>query len=118
MASNDNWISRKVQGWVAGAGNAAGGAVNAVGNGVSGTGRGIGNSVTGTTRGWADSVRSYGNAIKDATGASGPRAATGSNPLGLSGTKGIWSPSAPVRTTPQRTVGRGTAKDPLGLNSR
>jgi phage-related protein len=59
MASNDNWVSRKVQGWVAGVGNAAGGAVNAVGNGVSGAGKGIGNGVTNTSRGWADSVRGY-----------------------------------------------------------
>jgi hypothetical protein len=59
MASNDNWISKKVQGWVAGVGNVAGGAVNGVGNGVSGAGRGVGNSVTNTSRGWADGVRGY-----------------------------------------------------------
>lgn len=57
MAANDNWISKKVQGWVAGVGNAAGGAVNAVGNGVSGVGKGMGNGVSNTTRGWADGVR-------------------------------------------------------------
>jgi hypothetical protein len=57
MAANDNWVSKKVQGWVAGVGNAAGGAVNAVGNGVSGAGRGMGNGVSNTSRGWADSMR-------------------------------------------------------------
>ena len=57
MAQNQNWISSKVQGWVAGVGNAAGGAVNAVGNGVSGAGQGVGNGVTNASRGWADSVR-------------------------------------------------------------
>lgn len=59
MASNDNWVSKKVQGWVAGVGNAAGGAVNVVGNGVSGAGRGMGGGVTNATRGWADGVRGY-----------------------------------------------------------
>jgi len=114
MAPNDNWISKKVQGWVAGVGNVAGGAVNGVGNGVSGAGRGVGNSVTNASRGWADGVRSYGNAIKDSTGAAGPRAATGSNPLGISGTKGTWAPSSASKN-PQRNAGRGTARDPLGL---
>ncbi|KAE9982675.1 hypothetical protein EG327_005783 [Venturia inaequalis] len=113
MASNDNWISKKVQGWVAGVGNAAGGAVNGVGNGVSGAGRGVGNSVTNASRGWADGVRSYGNAIKDSTGASGPRAVTGSNPLGIAGTKGVWAPAS--NTKGPRNNGGGTAKNPLGL---
>jgi hypothetical protein len=60
----------------------------------------------------------YGNAIKDVSGAGGSRAVTGSNPLGLSGTKGTWSPALPASKNPQRNAGRGTAKDPLGLNSR
>jgi len=52
-----NWISRSVQGWVAGMGNAVGGGINAVGNGVNSVGSGIGDSVTSATRGWADGVR-------------------------------------------------------------
>jgi len=118
MAPNDNWVSKKVQGWVAGVGNAAGGAVNAVGNGVSGAGRGVGNGVTNSTRGWADGVRGYGNAIKDASGASGSRAVTGSNPLGLSGAKGTWAPALPANKNAQRNKGGGTARDPLGLGGR
>lgn len=39
-----NWISQKVQGAVAGVGNAAGGAVNSVGNGVNSVGQGIGDA--------------------------------------------------------------------------
>jgi len=114
MAPNDNWVSKKVQGWVAGVGNAAGGAVNAVGNGVSGVGRGMGGGVTNTTRGWADGVRGYGNAIKDASGAGGPRAPSSTNPLGLSGAKGVWAPSTST-TKNARNTGKGTARDPLGL---
>ncbi|KAF2436343.1 hypothetical protein EJ08DRAFT_143139 [Tothia fuscella] len=113
MAAQDNWISKKVQGWVAGAGNVAGGAVNGVGNGVSGAGRGLGGSVTNTSRGWADGVRGYGNAIKDKTGASGPRAVTGTNPLGIAGAKGVWAPSGKTGAT--RNTGGGSASNPLGL---
>ncbi|KAF2400404.1 hypothetical protein EJ06DRAFT_428915 [Trichodelitschia bisporula] len=115
MAPNDNWISKKVQGVVAGAGSAVGGAFTAVGNGISGAGRGVGNGIAGTTRGWADGVRSYGNGIKDASGATGARAVTSSNPLGLSGTKGQWSGKPSGQKTAPRT---GTARDPLGLNKR
>jgi hypothetical protein len=57
MASNDNWVSKKIQGAVAGAGNAVGGVFTTIGNGISGVGRGYGNAVSGTTRGWADGVR-------------------------------------------------------------
>jgi hypothetical protein len=57
MASNDNWVSKRVQGAVAGAGNAVGGVFTAIGNGISGVGRGYGNAVSGTTRGWADGMR-------------------------------------------------------------
>lgn len=128
-----NWINRSVQGWIAGAGAAVGGGINAVGSGVSGAGKGIGDSVTGATRGWADGVRrsvfyslrlcnlrtgmlilhSYGNAIKDATGSSGTRAITGSNPLGLAGARGTWAPSRQIEGP--RNAGGGTASNPLGL---
>ena len=42
MAPNDNWISKKVQGYVSGAGNYVGGSIQGVGNGVNGVGRSIG----------------------------------------------------------------------------
>lgn len=57
MASNDNWVSKKIQGAVAGAGNAVGGVFTTIGSGISGVGRGYGNAVSGTTRGWADGMR-------------------------------------------------------------
>jgi hypothetical protein len=59
----------------------------------------------------------YGNAIKDASGASGPRAITGSNPLGIAGQKGVWAPSAANKNA-QRNRGGGTARDPLGLGGK
>ena len=57
MAANTNWLSKKVQNTVAGAGNTVGGAFAAVGNGISGVGRGAGNVVSRTTGGWADGLR-------------------------------------------------------------
>jgi hypothetical protein len=53
---------------------------------------------------------SYGNAIKDATGAEGTRAATSSNPLGLRGQRRIQTAGEG-----QRNAGGGTASNPLGL---
>ena len=38
----DNWLSKQVQGYVAGAGKVAGSIVYGVGNGVNNVGRGIG----------------------------------------------------------------------------
>lgn len=57
MASNDNWVSKKVQGAVAGTGNAVGSVFTSIGSGISGVGKGYGNAVSGTTRGWADGIR-------------------------------------------------------------
>jgi len=96
-----------------GAGNAVAGAYSAVGNGISYVGKGAGNTVSGTTRGWADGIRSYGNAIKDATGAGGSRAVTASNPLGVSGGTGTSIRPGTGSTKPKAI---GTARDPLGLN--
>jgi len=39
----DNWLSKQVQGYVAGAGKVAGNIVYGVGNGVNNVGQGIGN---------------------------------------------------------------------------
>lgn len=58
---------------------------------------------------------SYGNAIKDATGAAGTRKVTGSNPLGLAGQRGTWAPSAQRVGGGQSNTGSGTASNPLGL---
>ena len=58
---------------------------------------------------------SYGNAIKDATGAAGTRAVTGSNPLGLHRQSLTRPPSAQTAGEGQRNAGGGTANNPLGL---
>jgi hypothetical protein len=57
---------------------------------------------------------SYGNAIKDASGASGSRAATASNPLGLSG--GRVTGQSQLKGTKSQGSDQGTRNDPLGLN--
>jgi hypothetical protein len=124
-----------VQGVVAGAGNAVGAVFQGAGNGVSGVGRGAGNAVSNAATGQADVFRrcvllfpmrpwsqrtdhpsafSYGNAIKDASGASGSRAATSSNPLGIAGAKGTFAPSSGTAVG-QRNAGKGTAGNPLGI---
>lgn len=77
-------LSGTVSTAVSAAGGFAGGAATSVGNGINGVGR----SIEGTVRGYGDGVINYGNAIKDWTGASGPRASTAANPLGLSDNAG------------------------------
>jgi hypothetical protein len=70
---------------VASAGSFAGGAVNAVGGSINS----VGESINGTVRRYGDGVKDYGNGLLDWTKADGTRAATASNPLGLSaGTTG------------------------------
>ncbi|KAG8623351.1 hypothetical protein KVT40_008327 [Elsinoe batatas] len=123
----DNWISKKVQGYVSGAGNYVGGAIQGVGNGVNNVGKGIGDNISNQTRYWGQGVSGYGNDIKDASKAGGPRVATAGNPLGLSGagsSKGL----PPVKKTTTAAKGNvkttkpvarpGTAKDPLGLGKK
>ncbi|KIX97494.1 uncharacterized protein Z520_06946 [Fonsecaea multimorphosa CBS 102226] len=104
---------------VASAGAFAGGAVNAVGNSING----VGESINSTVRRYGDGVKDYGNGIMDWTQAGGVRAATASNPLGLSaGTTGgkrqVTSPQIyrPPATTPKTapskrlmTTGKSTA---------
>ncbi|KAF2464064.1 uncharacterized protein BDR25DRAFT_346881 [Lindgomyces ingoldianus] len=113
MAPNDSWLTRTTNAAAAGLGNFTGGIVNAVGNGVVGAGRGAGSSVTNTTRGWGDTVREYGNSIKDVTGASGARAGTNKNPLGLASSKG--GAKATMASRSGGTQRKGTAGNPLGL---
>jgi len=114
---------------VASAGSYAGGAVSAIGNGINGVGDGIGRSI----KRYGDGVLDYGNGIMDWTSASGSRAQTASNPLGLSGGKSqgktsVTSPrvySAPPKsnasktlmttskTVPQKKIQDGTPKKAL-----
>ena len=70
-------------------------------------------SVANTSRGWGDTVREYGNSIKDATGASGARATTKGNPLGLVSTGAGARATMASRSGP--TSRKGTAGNPLGL---
>jgi hypothetical protein len=60
-------------------------------------------------------VRSYGNSVKDMTGAAGSRASTGGNPLGLA-TSGVGA-AASMASRPGNTPGKakGSATNPLGL---
>ncbi|KAI5199382.1 hypothetical protein E4T42_05718 [Aureobasidium subglaciale] len=114
----DNWLSKQVQGYVAGAGKVAGNIVYSVGNGVNNVGRGVGDSITNTTRYWGQGVAGYGNNIKDASRAGGPRVPTGGNPLGLSGpgsSKTLMPGGKLPPGSQQRNAGKGTASNPLGL---
>lgn len=86
--------------------------MNAVGNGVAGAGRGAGTSITNSSRNWGNSIREYGNSIKDVTGASGPRASTATNPLGMA--KSQTSVKIQQQTKPGNSH-RSTARDPLSL---
>ncbi|KAF2739164.1 hypothetical protein EJ04DRAFT_508888 [Polyplosphaeria fusca] len=108
-----SWLTRTTNAAAAGVGNFTGGIVTAVGNGVAGAGKGAGASVTNTSRGWGDTVREYGNSIKDATGATGARAGTNQNPLGLAGSKG--GARATMASRPGSTPRKGTSNNPLGL---
>src|SRR5947199_6377734 len=80
MHTIHNAIAPTISSAVQTAGSVAGNAVNAVGNGING----IGESINSSIRRYGDGTKDYGNAIKDYTKAPGPRAATASNPLGLS----------------------------------
>lgn len=75
-------------------------------------------SITNTTRYWGQGVAGYGNNIKDAARAGGPRVPTGGNPLGLSGVGSSKTLMPGGKLPPgsgQRKAGKGNAKNPLGL---
>jgi hypothetical protein len=75
-------------------------------------------SITNTTRYWGQGVAGYGNNIKDASRAGGPRVPTGGNPLGLSGagsSKTLMPGGKLPPGSQQRNAGKGSAKNPLGL---
>src|SRR2546430_1740765 len=80
MGTIHNALAPTISSAVQTAGSVAGDAVSAVGNGING----IGESINSSIRRYGDGTKDYGNAIKDYTKAPGPRAATASNPLGLS----------------------------------
>ena len=74
------------------------------------------NSVANAAGSAGGSVSNYGNGVKDATKASGPRAQTAQNPLGMSsnsyGGKKVVAGSA---SKGGRAGDKGTAGNPLGL---
>ncbi|KAI0023810.1 hypothetical protein F4780DRAFT_24340 [Xylariomycetidae sp. FL0641] len=114
----DNWLNRQVQNGVACVGRYAGNTVNMAGTSVASAGRSAGNTVIETTRGWGDTVKNYGNSVKDSTKASGPRAPTTQNPLGVrrAATTGGSSGKSSGRGNGYYGTRRAqTAKNPLGL---
>ncbi|KAF2719907.1 hypothetical protein K431DRAFT_197264, partial [Polychaeton citri CBS 116435] len=116
-----NWINREVQSRVAGVGTYAGGLITGVGNGVNAVGTGIGNRIADTTRFWGQGVSGYGNDLKDAVGAGGPRIQTAGNPLGIAGVgqgRGVMKQAgqkAGSITSAGGGAARGSAGNPLGL---
>lgn len=100
------------------AGGYAGGALSSVGSGING----IGSSINGTIKRYGDGIVDYGNGVKDWSNASGPRAATAQNPLGLSGSSvagksSVTSPSiysAPSSASKTLTTTAKTQKKGAG----
>src|SRR5271154_2057848 len=82
MGTIHNAIAPTISSAVSTAGSFAGDAVSAVGSSVNG----VGESINSTIRQYGNGTIDYGNAIKDYAKAPGARAATASNPLGLSST--------------------------------
>lgn len=77
-------------------------------------------SVTNMARYWGQGVAGYGNDLKDAVNAGGPRVAVAGNPLGLAG-QGSGRASAPGSTkkaggaAKSATGGKSSASNPLGI---
>jgi hypothetical protein len=66
---------------------------------------------------WGQGVAGYGNDLKDAVGASGPRVAVAGNPLGLAG-QGSGKSLAPGQKKVaggSSSGGRSSASNPLGI---
>jgi len=87
-------LQPSIQSGVSTAGAYAGGVFNTIGSGING----IGESVNGTIRRYGDGLKDYGNGVMDWTNATGSRAQTASNPLGLGtskthGKRAVTSPS-------------------------
>lgn len=75
-------------------------------------------SVTNMARYWGQGVAGYGNDLKDAVNAGGPRVAVAGNPLGLAG-QGSGRAMAPGQKSggaaKSATGGRSSASNPLGI---
>ncbi|KAF1975848.1 hypothetical protein BU23DRAFT_457405 [Bimuria novae-zelandiae CBS 107.79] len=114
LPQQQGWLARMGSQAVSGIGSFTGAVVGAAGNGIVGAGRGAGSSLANTSRGWGDAIREYGNSIKDVTGASGPRASSAKNPLGLSSTP--QGAKAVMGSRPGISgVSKGSGSNPLGL---
>lgn len=76
-------------------------------------------SLTNASNGAGGTVSDYGNAVKDWTGADGPRTATAKNPVGTTtnkeGGKKVVTGAAGTKAGGAST-GKGTANNPLGLS--
>ncbi|KAK3208758.1 hypothetical protein GRF29_77g1937824 [Pseudopithomyces chartarum] len=108
------WLSRIGSQAASGIGSFTGAVVSAAGNGVAGAAAHALHSLANTSRGWGDAIREYGNSIKDVTGATGPRASSAKNPLGLSSTP--QGAKALMGSRPGITgVSKGSGSNPLGL---
>lgn len=120
-----------IQSTVSSAGTFAGGALNTVGSGING----VGETINGTIKRYGDGVRDYGNGVMDWTNASGVRAQTASNPLGLNsgmtqGKRSVTSPSvysAPSKPRPKQVAAKPATgagkttqaqKNPAALTSK
>lgn len=74
-------------------------------------------SVTSMTNSAGSSASNYGNGIKDATNASGPRSQTAQNPLGTSGNSyGGKKVVAGIANKGSSGMSKGAANNPLGLS--
>lgn len=77
-------------------------------------------SITNATHSLGDGTRNYGNGIKDATKADGPRSQTKENPLGLSknqvARKSVVVGAKKDYTGVSSSGGKQTAGNPLGLS--
>lgn len=87
-------LQPSIQSGVSTAGAYAGSVFNTMGSGING----IGESINGTIKRYGDGFKDYGNGVMDWTNATGPRAQTASNPLGLGtskthGKRAVTSPS-------------------------
>jgi len=107
-----NAVSGMIASGVAHAGEFTGGALSGVGNAING----FGSNVESSIRRYGDGAKNYGNAVKDWTKASGPRAGTAMNPLGLSRSStagkltalGTTSPLAPRQISGSMTTPKGS----------
>ncbi|KIV98012.1 hypothetical protein PV10_01706 [Exophiala mesophila] len=104
---------------VATAGSYTGGAISAVGNSINGIGEGINRSI----KRYGDGVLDYGNGVMDWTSATGSRAQTASNPLGLSsgttqGKRMVTSPQVYRASQPSSNASKALMTTNKTVNSQ